>query len=254
MTGTTGLQIQSTGISFEILEFIKNQNGAPLKAIVEDQGKPTSTVHDHLKTLVDLGYLRHAGSEYHLTTKFLEYGGFARMQSRIFQEGESEIQQLAIETGEHANLMIEENGYGVFLLKEKGNDAVKLDTFEGMRVHLHTTALGKSMLAFMAADRADRILDERGLPKVTENTIGDEETLRRELDEIRERGYATDDEERIEGIRCVAAPVTTTNGRVVGAVSISAPKSRMQGEFFNETLPEKVRRTANVIEVNMRHA
>lgn len=254
MTESANLQIKSTGVAFEIVELVMDRDGATLNEVVEELDKPTSTVHDHLQTLTDLGFLLREGNEYHLATKFLEYGGFARTRSRIFQVGESEIQKLAIDTGEHANLMIEENGFGVFLLKQKGSDAVKLDTYEGMRVHLHTTALGKSMLAFMDDDRVDRILGERGLPKITAKTIGDEATLRRELDEIRERGYATDDEERLEGIRCVAAPVSTDDDRVVGAVSISAPKSRMQGKFFQETIPEKVLRTANVIEVNMRHA
>jgi DNA-binding IclR family transcriptional regulator len=109
------------------------------------------------------------------------------------------------------------------------------------------------MLAFTDEDRLNGVVAEHGLPQVTEKTIGDEAVLRDQLKAVRERGYATDDEERLEGIRCVAAPVRTGTDEVVGAVSVSGLKSRMQGDYFEETVPKKVLRTANVIEVNMRH-
>ncbi|MFC7197268.1 IclR family transcriptional regulator [Halosimplex aquaticum] len=95
------------------------------------------------------------------------------------------------------------------------------------------------MLAYMDDERLDGIIEEHGLPSVTENTITDEDELRAELGAIRERGYATDDEERLEGIRCVAAPVRTSGDEVVGAVSVSGIKSRMQGEHFRERVPRR---------------
>ncbi|WP_459193004.1 IclR family transcriptional regulator [Halosimplex sp. J119] len=246
-------KINSTAISFRILNLVKEREGAACSDIVDDIEMPTSTVHDHLQTLTDLGYLVREDDEYQVSMKLLELGGFARTQSRLYNVAESEIQNLALETGDHANLMSAENGLGVFLLKRKGDEAVHLDTYEGKRVYMHTTALGKSMLAFMDERRRDRIIDEYGLPTVTENTIGDEDVLREELAEIRDRGYATDDEERLEGIRCIGAPIRTDDHTVVGAVSITGLKSRMQGEYFQQTIPETVLRTANTIEVNMRH-
>jgi DNA-binding IclR family transcriptional regulator len=214
---------------------------------------PVSTVNDYLQTLQDLRCVRNEDGNYHVGMRFLELGGRRRASTRIFRMAEREVRSLANDTGEHANLMIEENGFGVFLLKEKGADAVALDNYEGMPVHLHTTALGKSMMAFMDDHRVDEIIEKRGLPKSTDNTIGDEAELREELATIRERGYAIDDEERLEDIRCVAAPVTTGDQKVEGAISISAPKNSMRGEYFEETIPEKVLQTANIITVNYRH-
>ncbi|MFC7140559.1 IclR family transcriptional regulator [Halosimplex aquaticum] len=248
-----GPKINATAVSFRILDRIKDHDGMTMTEIVEAIDKPTSTVHDHLQTLTDLGYLVREDDEYVLGMKLLELGGYARTRSRLCRIAESEIQNLALDVGDHANLMVEENGLGVFLLKRKGDEALSLDTFEGKRVHLHTTALGKSMLAYMDDERLDGIIEEHGLPSVTENTITDEDELRAELDAIRERGYATDDEERLEGIRCVAAPVRTSGDEVVGAVSVSGIKSRMQGEHFRERVPQKVLSTVNIIEVNMRH-
>ncbi|WP_415380124.1 IclR family transcriptional regulator [Halosimplex sp. TS25] len=246
-------KIRATAVSFRIFDSIKDNDGLTLTELVEELDKPTSTVHDHLQTLTNLGYLIREGDEYVLSMKFLELGGHARTRSQLCRIAESEIQDLALDVGDHANLMVEENGLGVFLLKRKGDQALSLDTFEGKRVHLHTTALGKSMLAYMDEDRLDGIIEEHGLPGVTENTITDEAELRAELEAIRERGYATDDEERLAGIRCIAAPIRTSGDEVVGAVSVSGIKSRMRGDHFHERIPQKVESTVNVIEVNMRH-
>ncbi|HZD42853.1 MAG TPA: IclR family transcriptional regulator C-terminal domain-containing protein [Methanomicrobiales archaeon] len=141
----------------------------------------------------------------------------------------------------------------MFLFKVKGREAVRLDTYEGMRVHLHTTALGKSILAHLPEERMEEILDERGLPSVTPNTITNREELLSDLDLVRERGYAIDDEERLEGIRCIAAPIVTEGDNVLGAVSISGPRNRLRGERFREEIPSQVLGTSNIISVNVRH-
>ena len=253
MTPSGDPPIQSTSISFDIVETIHELNGASLSELVEQCNRPKSTVHDHVTTLADLGYLNKNGQTFRLSVRFLKLGGFARAQSRFFQIGKVEIRELAEQTGEHANLFTEENGLGIFLYKEKGPESVDLDTYEGMEVHIHTTALGKSILAEMTRSQRDRIVDQHGLEQVTENTITDRARLEDELETINERGYAIDNEERIEGIRCVAAPVTTDN-RVVGAVSVSAPQRRMSGRRFEEKIPSEVLSTANIIEVNIQYS
>lgn len=141
----------------------------------------------------------------------------------IYQIGQSEIKKLAEETGEHANLMIEEHGRRIFLYKAKGKDVVRLDTHAGLRVRPQTTALRKTILANLPKWRVGEILDEHGMPKVTEKTVTDRDELKAELEEIRKRGYAIDNEERVEGMRCIAAPVVGPNGDVLGAISVFGP-------------------------------
>ena len=245
--------IGSTALSLDIVEAVHASDGATLPEIAERFDRPKSTVHDHLQTLADTGYLVRDGREFRVSVRFLNLGGRARASSQLFQVAEGEIRDLAAETGEHANLLVEENGRGIFLYKVKGSQSVRLDTYEGMEVALHTTAMGKAILAELPSEKRDAIVDEHGLDPVTEETVTDRETLEAELERIRERGYATDDEERVEGVRCVAAPITTEDG-VVGAVSVSAPKSRMAGDRFAERLPSTVLSTANIIEVNLQHA
>jgi len=253
MQESTNPPIKSTVLAFDMIESIHESDGATLIEIVDRFEKPKSTIHDHLTTLVELGYLTKEGRTYRVSLRFLNLGGKARSRTQLYQAAESEVRQLANETGEHANLMVEHDGLGIFLLKQKGPESVQLDTYDGKEVHLHTTAMGKAILAEMSDEKRRQILDRRGLPGVTENTITDRETLQEEIKTIRERGYAIDDEERGEAIRCVAAPIVTETG-VAGAVSISAPSSRMAGERFEEEIPSAVCNAANIIKINIQYS
>lgn len=246
--------VKAAKISMEVVETLRELDGAGVSEVADHLDRPTSTVHDHLRTLEREEYLVKRGTEYHVGTRFLQLGDSARSRRKVFSIARPEVDKLAETTGEHANLMIEEHDLGVFLYKARGADAVNLDTHAGMRVPLQTTALGKAIMAHRSREAVEGILDSRGLPEVTENTITDRETLFAELDAVREQGYATDDEERVEGMRCVAAPITDETGRAIAAVSISGLKSRMQGERFTEEIPDRVLRSANVIEVNLTYS
>ena len=253
MHADTDPPIKSTALSFDILETIHERGEATLPEVVDEFDRPKSTVHDHLATLARMGYLVNEGGSYRLSLRFLNFGGGTRSRFHLFQVAEGKVRELARETGEHANLMVEENDKGVFLFKVKGAESVNLDTYEGMEVYLHTTAMGKAILAELPAAERDAIIERHGLPGATDNTITDRARLDEELEEVRERGYAIDNEERLPGIRCVAAPISTDD-RVIGALSISAPRRRMSDERFEETIPVEVLRTANIIEVNLQHS
>jgi DNA-binding IclR family transcriptional regulator len=161
---------------------------------------------------------------------------------------------MAERTGELANLMVEQNGWGVYLYRSKGDQAVDLNTYVGLPTHLHTTALGKAILAYLPADRVDEIVDRRGLPAETERTVTDREALADRLAAVRERGYAIDDGEILDGVRCVAAPVRTSDGDILGSISVSAPTSRMGQERFETEIPNLVLSAANVIELNINYS
>lgn len=246
--------VKATKVTFEIVDFLRKRNGAGVSEIADHLEKPTSTIHDHLRTLETEEYLIKDDSEYRIGARFLELGEQARSRMKVYHLARPEVDELATKTGNHSNIMIEEHGRGVFLYKAKGENAVRLDTHAGMRVYLQTTALGKSILAFRPLDEVETILDRHGLPQITENSITSRDQLLKELDQIRERGYAIDDEERVQGMRCVAAPITTNEGKAVAAISVSGPKSRLQEEYLEETLPNMVLQSSNVIEVNLTYS
>lgn len=245
--------VDATQTTIRVIEAIKELNGAGVSEIADRLGLPTSTVHDHLRTLHENEFVVKRDGNYEVGARFLEIGGYARSNRDIYQIAEPEIQKLAAKTGEHANLMIEEFGQGVFLLKVKGEDAFELDTHVGKRVNLQTTAMGKTILANLPEERVDEIIEEHGLPEITPQTTTDRDELDAELAQVREQGYAVDDEERISGVRCVAAPVLGDEGEVIAAVSVTGPKSGMQGERFEQEIPDLVLRTANVVEVNLKY-
>ena len=254
MTAETDVPVQAARTTFKIVEGLRELDGAGVSELATYLGVPKSTVHDHLRTLLEGEYVVNDDGIYRIGARFLELGGHARSRMKIYRIAEPELQKLAAKTGEHANLMIEEHGRGIFLYKAKGENAVHLDTHAGMRVHLQTTSLGKAILAHLPDERVEAILGHHGLPQVTRNTVTDREELDSELSAVRDRGYATDDEERVEGMRCVAAPIRSDDGGVLGAVSVSGPTSRMQGDLFEDEIPNLVLSTANVIEVNVKYS
>lgn len=252
MAGTA--PIKAVKVSFELIELLRELDGAGVSEVAQRLDKPTSTVHDHLRTLEQEEYLIKEGDTYHVSTRFLQLGDQARSRKKVFTVARPEINQLAQTSGEHANLMIEEHGMGVFLYRSRGPDAVQLDTHAGMRVPLQTTALGKTIMANRPRDEVEAILDRHGLPPVTDSTITDRDELFDVLEEVRARGYAYDDEERVKGMRCVAAPITDEDGYAIAALSVSGPKSRMREQRFTEEVPEQILRSANVVEVNLTYS
>ena len=212
-----------------------------------------SAVHNHLSTLREHRYVLKKGNDYHLGLKFLEIGGHTRKSMEFYQVAEPEVKSLAAKTGELANLLVEEQGQGVYLMRAKGEQAVDLDTYAGLHTNLHTTALGKAILAHLPETRVDEIVDQHGLEQKTSSSIGTREELFETLGEIRKRGYAIDDGERLEGLRCVAAPVKSSSGEVLGSMSVSAPASRVSDDDLHGHLPEQVLSAANVVELNINY-
>lgn len=251
---TADAPVNAARTTFEIIDTLRELEGAGVSELAAALDMPTSTIHDHLRTLEDEEYLINEDGLYRVGARFLELGEQARNRRKVYRVARPEIEALAEETGEHANLMIEEHGRGVFLYKARGPEAVQLDTHPGMRVPLQTTSMGKSIMAFRPREEVEAILDRHGMPRVTDSTVTDRETLYEQLEGVREQGVAFDDEERVSGMRCVGAPITDDEDRAIAAVSVSGPKSRMLGDDFTDEIPDRVRRTANVIEVNLTYS
>lgn len=251
MSTRDGTRIRAIERTLTIIETLRRMEDATVTGIADQTELPKSTVHNHLNTLLANEYVTKQGSRYMLGLRFLELGGYKRDRMNLYQIAKPEVKELAEQSGELANLIAEEHGLGVYLYREEGEQAVQLGSYVGKRQYLNSTAFGKAMLAFMPESRVHKIIDKHGLPSRTEKTISDREELFEALREIRERGYAYDDEEGLEGLRCIAAPITMPDDRVVGAISVSGPTSRFSGEQFTETIPDMVVSATNVVEINL---
>ncbi|MFP8954984.1 IclR family transcriptional regulator [Natrialbaceae archaeon A-arb3/5] len=246
--------VRTVSRTFEILEIIQELDGAGVSEIAERVDIGKSAVHNHLTTLTNREYVDKNGDEYHIGLSFLGLGAYARNRTPIYDTAQSQVEELADETGELVNLLVEKNGKGIYLYQAKGDNAVELDTHEGKRVGLHCTGLGKAILAFRPKAEIDAVLDEHGLPAVTAKTITDREEFHAELEEIREQRYAVDREERLNGLRCIAAPITDDSDRAIAAISVSCPVHRVGDERFYNELPENALGTANVIELEYNYS
>lgn len=245
--------VQTTARTFEIIEMLKELESAGVTELADrlDMGK--SAVHSHLSTLEEYEYVVKSDEEYSLGLRFLQLGGFTRNGMELFKMGKPEADALAEETGELVNIGVEEHGSCVYLYRSKGSRSVNLAIYAGLRELMHATALGKAMLAYMDEERVDEILGNGPLEPATANSITDPDELRDRLSQIREKGYAIDDEECLKGLRCVAAPIEGDDG-VMGAISVSAPTSRLTGKRLTEDIPDQVVSAANVIELNTAHS
>lgn len=240
--------------TIRILESLKERDGARVTELADALAMNKSTVHNHLSTLEAEELVVRDGPRYRIGLRFLDFGGYARSRMGLYPVAESEVERLSEQTGELASLMTEQYGWGVYLLRSKGSQAVDLDIHAGSHCPLHQSALGKAIMAYLPDDRTREIIDRRGLDPATPATITDRDELFEELETVRDRGFAVDDEEMLNGLRCVGAPITTADGTVVGSISVSAPTSRMRENRFTDEIPDLVRSAANVIELNINHA
>lgn len=240
--------VKSVQTTIDLLEHLREVGEAGVTEMATALDCSKGTVHSHLATLLENEYVVKRGDRYELSLKYLDFGEYVKSRLDIYDVVEEELDDLAAETSEVAQFATKEHGQAVYLYKAYGDQAVNTASSVGKREHLHCISLGKAMLAQLSEERVDEIVDRHGLPARTKNTITDRTELATELQQIRERGYAFDDEEMIEGIRCVAAPIK--NDGVIGSISISGPSSRMDGDRFREELPSKLLRSSNVIEIN----
>lgn len=250
-----GRQLRTVNRSFEIVRTLAERDGAGVTELAEELDVSKGTVHTHLNTLKANDVVVQDGDVYRLGLRFITFGEYVKRQRSLYGAGRDEIDGLAGATGEYAHLMAEERGRGFHLYKARGENAVG-QSYHDMNLqradHLHYSAAGKSILATLEPERVDDIVDTYGLPERTEQTITSREELFAELEEIRERGYAFNDEEEIDGLRAVGAPIRASG--VIGAISVSGPVSRLKGDRFREELPERVMQAANVIELNVETA
>jgi IclR family acetate operon transcriptional repressor len=254
MDETTDVPINSLRVMSEIIEFLSTNQGASLTDTARYLEKPTSTVSDYLRSLNNLGYLVHQEGEYYVSSQFLSIGTRTRKQNKLYSVARPEIDNLADELDESLALLIEENGYGVTLYGIDQNDSIAIESRPGSRNKLHLSAGGKAMLATMSDDEVKRIVDNLGLNALTDNTISTRDRLFEELEQIREQGYAVDQEEGIVGINGVAVPLVFEKTRGRAAILVYAPSSQLNGDRLHEDLPNQLQKVRNIIESNIRYS
>lgn len=244
-----GRTIRSVKIAFNVIDLLQERGRIGVTEIADELGHSKSTVHSHLRTLEERKILVRERDGYRLSLRFLDMATHVREQVGNYDVIREQVDALAEETGEIVQFGIEEHGQVSYLYKAAGEYAVETRSRVGTQAPMYSTSLGKTILAYLPPERTEEIVQSMSLEPVTANTVASESELYENLEAIRERGFGIDDEENIEGLRCVSAPVR--NGEdILGAVSITGPSSRFTEDKLHGELSDHVQRAANVIELN----
>jgi len=245
--------IQSISRALDVLEELSNSpQGLGLMELAEKLNLNKSTAHHILATLVEHRFAKQNSStkRYGVDSRLIHLAHCAADNLNVVQEAEPVLSRLAEESNEVAHLMILDKGEIVYLLKlesAENTHSLKLASYVGMRNAAHSSAGGKALLSHLDEKQLAEIITERGLARRSKNTITDPDELRKELSQVREQGFAIDDEENEEGVRCVGAPVRDARGRVIAAISVSGPRFRLSMNTVRRRLAPQVVNAAKEI-------
>lgn len=240
---------QSLKRALTLLERLaESQGGMNLTDLSQQLGIPAATVHRLLSTFEELDYVEQDSEQglWHVGLKAFTVGNAFLDRRDFVSRARPHMQALVDQCGETVNLGVIDDGEVVFINQVESQEVMRMIVRLGSRSPIHASGVGKALLANLSDARVARILERRGLPRFTERTIDNPAALREELAQVRQQGYALDDEEHAVGLRCVAAAIYDENGQALAAISLSGPKARMVDERLAE-LGSAIRQTAEEI-------
>ncbi|PIE34026.1 IclR family transcriptional regulator [candidate division KSB3 bacterium] len=220
--------VKSVFRTIKILEFLGEHAGANVTDISKNLRFPKSTAHDILTTLEQENIVaKDQNNRYHLGLKLFELGSMAQTDLEIRRIAQSFLRQLNSELDETVHLTVLEGDEVLYVDCLESSKRLRTYSVIGVRAPLYCTSVGKAILAFLEHDVREKILAHTTFEKFTENTIIDKIFLEDELHTIAQRGYAVDNMEHEEGLRCIGAPIRNRSGRVFAAISVSGPSQRI---------------------------
>jgi DNA-binding IclR family transcriptional regulator len=226
--------------------------GLRLMELSDALGFPESTIHHILQTLRGWDFVDQDQDtkRYVLGFKFISISSKILSGIDIRRTAYNHLRQLHQQINETVNLTILRNGKVTFIDKIQRIGGLSLDTYPGFSTDPHAAASGKVLLAGLAPHQIQSIYKTKPLRTYGKNTITRMSLLLEELENIRRQGYALDNEEYYEGVRCVAAPIIS-RGRMVAAVSATGSVFTMTMDRIESELIAAVQKTAEKISLEM---
>ncbi|MBU1398291.1 MAG: IclR family transcriptional regulator [Pseudomonadota bacterium] len=248
------MRINSIDRCFNIIELLSQhpQGGMRLSDISAHLGLNSSTVHHILGTLVDRDYvIQHKNTKrYALGFAFLEIGHRIIDNIDLRNIARPDINALHKLCGEAVHLSVLRGGKVIYIDIIRNPTGLSLATYIGFSTDPHAAAGGKALLAGISDDEVTALYAGRPFKRYTDNTCGDLKALMAELNQIRQRGYAIDNEEYYEGVRCVAAPIIV-RGKTVASLSITGAVFTITLARIKAELAKMVMETAQAISKKM---
>ena len=214
------MQLTAIGKVTAVVEALAGEH--TLSGVARHTGLPVSTVHRILRELDDAGWVRRDDEAgYVLSARLLGLAGRATQADRLVHVARPALRRLNEETGHAVHLAIRSGDEAVYVDKIEGRGSYHMRSRIGLAMCLHSTALGKAMLAALPTEEVREILARTGMPAKTQHTITDLGALLPHLRTIRENGCALDHEENENNTRCVAAVIMDDRGKPVGGLSVA---------------------------------
>jgi DNA-binding IclR family transcriptional regulator len=231
--------VKSAERVLDVIELLTREPlGLTFVEITAELGWPKSSSHALLQTMTRRGYLSldEASRRYTIGLRIWEAGQAYNLYDDLVRQALPVMERVVDDLDEIAQLAIRDGRYNVYLAKVDCRQPMQLISSVGRRLPCYATGLGKALLAELSDPEIDQLYPERNLPRFTPSTIGDVEALKSVLAEVRQRGYATDNEEYTRGLRCIAVPIHGRAGETLAALSCSIPSARLDAGKFQRAL------------------
>jgi DNA-binding IclR family transcriptional regulator len=234
--------------ALNILENVaQRRDGLTNSEISRKLAIPKSSASYILRTLEKRGYLRREDEtgRYKLGLKILSLGGDAQSNLDIADVALPFMRSLGERVHLTVHLAVLDQGEAVYIEKVEAPGFFKVNTWVGRRMYLHSTSVGKALLAGLPKQETEAIVRQQGMKKRTPKTITTVSRLLADLEVVREQGYAVDDEENSTGARCLGAPIVDAAGNVTAALGVSGTLTQVDEENLPkiaEVLKETARR------------
>ena len=244
--------VQATVNSFRILkQLVEAEGSLGVSEIADAVSLSKCVVYTHLKTLIDLGYVRKREQRYLASFGVLKLADDVRQSIPKFSKVRHNVENLARVTDEVSTLFVEEDGLGVCVYTAMGSEPWLPDYACGSRTPLHVNAPGKAILSSFDRDRVDTIVEEHGLTRLTDGTLTVPQALRSELSTIRESGVSFCRGEQFSDVVGVATTVSLGERAPAAAIGVCGPSERLSGRYLEEDITGQVISTAKSIQIDL---
>lgn len=214
-----------------VLEYLaQSRRGVTVSQLARKLRFPRSTAHAILLTYQRSGYVKRdeRAGRYCLGFRLQALANMALGGMTLRGHAGPVLFRLMQETGLTVHLAVMEKNEAILIDRIAPPGTPPLATWVGKRMGLHCTALGKALIAHLSTQEVEGLIRSQGMIRHNENTITSKRTLQLACEQVRQLGYAVDDEEEEIGIRCIGAPAFGQNGEVVAAISVSGPKGKLE--------------------------
>ncbi|WP_299665039.1 IclR family transcriptional regulator [uncultured Ruegeria sp.] len=216
--------------------------------LLESSAFPKATLYRFLQSLTNQGMLHYEPERqtYSPGMRLVRLAHSAWTQSSLAPIARPYLDALSQETGETVHLAQLDSGQVLYVDKRNAQRPIEMYSEAGKVGPAYCTGVGKAMMAYLDEAQLEKTISQQSFHRFTDKTLTSGKAIRADIELIRSRGYAVDDEEHEPGIICIACPILTTGGRMLGALSVTGSTGRMNFEQLETWVP-RVRRVAEQI-------